>query len=129
MREEISSEPCILERDQNGIIRIKHCEELFIADREAFQKLLDERNNFLIHRDKLIANLQIMKTPKTNTPETDQVEAGYDAIGVSVTGIASLCRKLEQERDEARREAVSWRDGWATSHVPLPWENSNPRAK
>ena len=67
MREEISSEPCILERDQNGIIRIKHCEELFIADRESFQKLLDERNNFLIHRDKLIANLQIMKTPKTNT--------------------------------------------------------------
>jgi hypothetical protein len=46
-REFEEPKPCILERDKNGIIRIKHCEDLFIADREAFQKLLDERNDFL----------------------------------------------------------------------------------
>ena len=61
----------------------------------------------------------------TPTPETDATEP---AIGNDRCGWvrADFARKLERERDEARRIAEKYRDLWVHDE-PLPWEKEAGR--
>jgi hypothetical protein len=59
------------------------------------------------------------------TPETTNALHGVWYRGDHGSAIPALCRRLEIERDEARREAKKWRDMALASKWPktaLPWE-------
>jgi hypothetical protein len=65
----------------------------------------------------------------SDTPETDANLCPTGHLYVSATDPhvnADFARKLERERDEARREATDYRDADAETHgvnpTPLPWE-------
>ena len=62
---------------------------------------------------------------KDKTPETDEFETLRDAMNTSVHSdyfeALALCRKLEEERDEARQIAEAYQDfdgSW------LPWRKA-----
>jgi len=63
---------------------------------------------------------------KTDTPETDALLAGSTGYPHPMDAI-ELARKLEQERDEARKKADEWRDYAVSCHdgysyAPFKWE-------
>jgi len=68
---------------------------------------------------------------KDKTPETDEFETLRDAMNTSVHSdyfeALALCRKLEEERVEARKEAKEYRDLYCvvvTDKDLLPWEKT-----
>lgn len=68
----------------------------------------------------------------SNTPQTDEEEISRGGDGYYWDYVQSdFARKLERERDEARREAEVWRDNWRNQRVmsiiisdKFPWEKT-----
>jgi len=61
---------------------------------------------------------------KPATPETDAYigNTSEDDMTEGEIAMCEFARKMERERNEARREAVAFRDGYCTAPCPLPWE-------
>ena len=67
----------------------------------------------------------------SDTPETDIL---HDHCHIDNTPApeaietwATKCRKLERERNEARRECELWRGRFVDERIRFPWENSEVR--
>ena len=66
----------------------------------------------------------------SDTPETDEIKSQIQEGWSRSTGreaFEELARRLERERDEARREAEKWRNRafetqCEAEECPLPWE-------
>jgi len=65
------------------------------------------------------------------TPETDKLITDWmQGITRDLPDFVGVARKLERERNEARKEAARWRDAWESNYkmsmiisTKLPWED------